>query len=75
MANQIARNIEAQKVADPAAATAAHIDAFWDRRMKQLVVRHLDAGREDLSPVARAAVEIIALEMTPRDDAAVAEGR
>jgi len=64
MANQIARNIAVQAEADPAGATAEHIRAFWDRRMKALLAAHLDAGGEDLAPVAREAAAIIMAERT-----------
>ena len=55
MANQIARNLETEgeKAADTA---AAHIVAFWDPRMKTMILSHLDAGGEGLSPGARAAL-------------------
>jgi formate dehydrogenase subunit delta len=62
MANQIARNIASQGGPDPAEATAAHIRAFWDRRMKALLASHLETGGEDLSPVAREAARILAAE-------------
>jgi formate dehydrogenase subunit delta len=60
MANQIARNIAAQHPPDPAQATAAHIRAFWDGRMRALILAHLDAGGEGLDPLARKAVALLA---------------
>lgn len=51
MANQIATNLGHED--DPAAATAEHIQLFWDPRMKQLIFDHGDTG---LSPVAAAAI-------------------
>ena len=55
MANQIARNLETE--GDRAAEmTAAHIVAFWDPRMKSMILSHLDAGGEGLSPATRAAL-------------------
>lgn len=51
MANQIARNLMYE--ADPAAAVADHIDAFWTPRMKAQILAHGEAG---LDPVARAAL-------------------
>jgi len=60
MANQIARNIAVQGGADPAEATAAHIRAFWDRRMKGLLTAHYEAGSADLSLLAREAAAILA---------------
>jgi formate dehydrogenase subunit delta len=62
MANQIARNIVVQGGADPAEATAAHIRAFWDRRMKGLLTAHFEGGGNDLSLVAREAAAILARE-------------
>lgn len=56
MANQIARNFEALGHHNAVAATADHILAFWDPRMKA----HIFALGEDmhagLSPIAAAAV-------------------
>ena len=51
MANQIARNLTFE--ANPAAAVADHIDAFWTPRMKAQILAHGEAG---LDPVARAAL-------------------
>jgi formate dehydrogenase subunit delta len=51
MANQIAANLLLEP--DPAAATAEHIQLFWDPRMKAMIVDH---GDEGLSDVARAAI-------------------
>lgn len=52
MVNQIAANLAHE--ADPVAAVAAHIGDFWTPAMQQ---RLLAAGLDDLSPVARAAME------------------
>ncbi len=51
MANQIATNLAHED--DPAAATAEHIQLFWDPRMKTLILEHGDDG---LNPVAAAAI-------------------
>jgi formate dehydrogenase subunit delta len=51
MANQIAANLATED--DPVAATANHIQLFWDPRMKRLIREHGIAG---LSPNAAAAV-------------------
>lgn len=56
MANQIARNLEVAGPDDAARQTAAHIVAFWDPRMKDMILRHLDAGGEGLSDIARTAI-------------------
>lgn len=60
MANQIARNFEAMGIDGAAAATADHIVTYWDPRMKDQIA---DCARSDpgaLTPVARAAVGLIA---------------
>jgi formate dehydrogenase subunit delta len=57
LANEIARQF-AHKPADVAATTIAnHIKAVWDPRMKAALVTHLDAGGEDLDPVAALAAQ------------------
>jgi formate dehydrogenase subunit delta len=56
MANQIARNFEALGHDNAAAATADHILAFWDPRMKAHIFL-LGADRTSgLGPIAAAAV-------------------
>ena len=54
MANQIAMNLAHEE--DPAAATAEHIQLFWDPRMKKLIFDHGDQG---LSLIATAAIAIL----------------
>ncbi len=56
MANQIARNLETAGPDHAARQTAEHIIAFWDPRMKEMILKHLDAGGDGLSPIARAAL-------------------
>jgi formate dehydrogenase subunit delta len=51
MANQIAANFMLEP--DPAAATAHHIELFWDPRMKQMILSH---DRLGLNPVAADAI-------------------
>jgi formate dehydrogenase subunit delta len=51
MANQIAANLVHEP--DPVAATAHHIELFWDPRMKRLIAEH---GTDGLSPTAVAAI-------------------
>ena len=55
MANQIARNLATD--ADPVAATARHIQLYWDPRMKGLIFEN---GGEGLSPHAAAAISKLA---------------
>jgi predicted molibdopterin-dependent oxidoreductase YjgC len=64
MANQIAREFAAQHPDEAAQATYDHLWHFWDPRMRQLIVEHLDAGGEGLNEVARLAVE--KLKTAPR---------
>jgi formate dehydrogenase subunit delta len=53
MANQIARNLAVQGEEEAVAATAQHIQDFWDPRMKAAIFAD-DA--EMLDPIAKAAV-------------------
>ncbi len=57
MADQIARNFLAIGHDRAVAATADHIVKFWDPRMKAAI---LIDDREALSPVARAAIDLLA---------------
>jgi formate dehydrogenase subunit delta len=56
MANQIARNFAVQGDDEAAAATADHIDKFWDPRMKAQL---LDHGEEGLCPIAARALSAL----------------
>ena len=56
MANQIARFFVPQRRGDPVAEIADHLEKFWDPRMKDDIVRHLEAGGAGLDPVVREAV-------------------
>lgn len=56
MANQISRNLAAQGEAHAALATADHIAAFWDPRMRGQI---LSQGAEGLEPIAADAVRIL----------------
>lgn len=57
MANQIARNFAIQGERAAIAATAEHIAAFWDPRMKE---RIFACGSADgLEPVALAAIDAL----------------
>ena len=59
MANQIARNVEAQGPATAVQATADHITLFWDPRMRDQILDILAAGGEGLSPLAAKAVTLL----------------
>ena len=54
MVDQIARNFAVQGEEAAIAATAEHLQLFWDPRMKAAI---LADDRALLSPIARAAVE------------------
>ena len=57
LANEIARQFAHRAPADAAADIATHMKAVWDPRMKAALIAHLDAGGEDLDPVAALAAE------------------
>lgn len=61
MANQIARNLAIMGDVEAATATADHIRAYWDPRMKAAIL----ADGAGLSPVAAAAVERLRGEARP----------
>jgi formate dehydrogenase subunit delta len=52
LANEIARQFEHKAPADAATAIANHIKVVWDPRMKRALVDYVDAGADDLAPVA-----------------------
>ncbi len=58
MANQIARNLAPQGEAAAVDLTWQHLRDFWDPRMKAVI---LAGDRLGLDPIARAAVERLAL--------------
>ena len=59
MANQIAEFFATQPHADQAAEVAAHINDFWEPRMRAQLFAHLAAGGDGLHPlVAQAAAQI-----------------
>lgn len=72
MANQIAANLTAQRVADPVRATTDHIIAFWDPRMRRLIVELHDQGNAGLDETAAAAITLLRdHERQPQDHAAL----
>jgi formate dehydrogenase subunit delta len=57
MANDITSFFESDGGADAAVGRIQnHLQLFWDPRMRIAIIRHLAAGGEGLSPLARAAV-------------------
>ena len=61
MANQIAMNFGTMGDDDAVAATADHIEMFWDPRMKASVL----ADTMGLSPIALAAVDLLRTKPHP----------
>lgn len=57
MANQIARNFEAQGHDCAVAATADHIAHFWDPRMREQIFACMEAGGQGLGETAAAALQ------------------
>jgi formate dehydrogenase subunit delta len=57
LANEIARQFAHRAPADAATAIANHLKAVWDPRMKKALLASLDAGDDDLDPVAALAAE------------------
>ena len=59
MANQIAKFMESKPYAEGLAGLAAHINDFWEPRMRRHLFEVLDAGGQGLRPlVIEAAVKI-----------------
>jgi formate dehydrogenase subunit delta len=55
MANQIAGFFKGYGAEEGAKETAAHINAFWEPRMRSLFFAHVDKGGEGLDPLVLAA--------------------
>jgi formate dehydrogenase subunit delta len=60
MVNEIAAFFEGEDPAKGAENVANHLRRYWDPRMRRQIIEHASEGGEDLSPVARAGVELIA---------------
>lgn len=58
MANQISRFFASQP-GDPAKAAATHLHDFWAPSMRSEIIALLDAGAQDLDPVAAQAVALL----------------
>jgi len=59
MANQIATFMESKPHAEGLAGLAAHINDFWEPRMRRHLFTVLDAGGEGLKPLVREAAGAI----------------
>jgi formate dehydrogenase subunit delta len=65
MANQIAREFEHQRPGEAVDATWDHLWHFWDPRMREMILAHLDAGGDGLGETAKAAVAKLAMPVEP----------
>jgi formate dehydrogenase subunit delta len=59
MANQIGAFFKSQGEAKAVAGTADHIKKFWDPRMRNAILAHLEQGGAGLIPEAREAIEAL----------------
>jgi formate dehydrogenase subunit delta len=59
MANQIATFHRRQPLEDAAVEVAAHLQRFWEPRMRQAIYAHLESGGDGLSDIARRGVELM----------------
>jgi formate dehydrogenase subunit delta len=59
MANDIAKFMETKPQAEAVAGLAAHINDFWEPRMRRQLFALLDAGGADLRPLVRDAAGAI----------------
>jgi formate dehydrogenase subunit delta len=62
MANQIGIFFRSQGEGDAIKGVAEHLRKFWDPRMRDAILRHLDAGGEGLDPIPRQAVEMLKIQ-------------
>jgi formate dehydrogenase subunit delta len=56
MANQIGKFFASQGRDKAVAGVADHLTRFWDPRMRDAIIAHLEAGGANLDPPVRAAV-------------------
>ena len=59
MANQIASFFATQSGTDQADRVAAHIQDYWEPRMREQFLSKIDKGEEGLSPLALKAAELL----------------
>jgi len=60
MANQIGKFFASQGEAEAVVGVANHLERFWDPRMRQTIVAHLEAGGAGLDPSVKRAVASLA---------------
>jgi formate dehydrogenase subunit delta len=59
MLNQIATFYRRRPAEEAAAEIAAHVEKFWEARMRRAAIAHLDAGGEGLEANAAAALAVV----------------
>ncbi|TDE36292.1 formate dehydrogenase subunit delta [Antarcticimicrobium sediminis] len=59
MANQIATFFKTQPETDRAERVAAHLNDFWDPRMRRMLLAHVALGGEGFDPVVKAAAQFV----------------
>jgi len=59
MANQIAAFFKTQPGDDAAAQVAAHLNDFWEPRMRGELLRHVEAGGDGLDPLILKAAPLL----------------
>ncbi len=57
MANQIGKFFVAQKHPEGVASMTEHLKKFWDPRMRNAIIAHVDHGGAGLDPIAIEAVK------------------
>ncbi|GAA0612300.1 formate dehydrogenase subunit delta [Kribbella sandramycini] len=60
LANEIAAQFAHRPPAEAATAIATHMKTVWDPRMKNALIAHMQAGAQDLDPVAALAAQHLA---------------
>ena len=60
LANEIAAQFAHRPPNEAAPAIANHLRLAWDPRMKKALIAHVEAGAEDLDPVAALAAQQLA---------------
>jgi formate dehydrogenase subunit delta len=67
MANRIGDFFEAMPDADEArTGIADHLQRFWERRMREEIVAHVDRGGEGLKPIVREAIARRRAQLAPQ---------
>jgi formate dehydrogenase subunit delta len=59
MVNQIAAFHRRRPAAEAATEVAAHVEKFWEARMRRAIYAHLDHGGEGLDPNALAGLRLL----------------